>query len=1228
MIAAALHPRPRISWSTAIGLFWLVSSATWFSTVLAAPPWVENLLHPFSRQGEKPETSEDHAVETLAANIDWLEHQIDYWGTVVAKSPDVWGEARLTKYRREIEKQLGEQVKGFDPDRISGASFVRDQALLAAAVGVGSGVDTAPSARSILGSSDATSLTMKFEDNTALGGFGLSDSDEVLFGNALKLEQTAVLDQHKRYLNHLAELRRINEGDDSSDAPGYAINLVRMPVSVIPGTRTRHGYGAEITVSASMQFDDHLLPELFRDLVVNDLVRQLALPLTRFLNSDPRRVNRLLEDFETQESVLAELNERVGEKLVLTSNPSVLQRIKSLATPGKIDVSQLEFLTLEDSLLALTGPIRIHEMDRFNSEVNILIELLTTVAQANAAQIETFKVALAKEFKDTEGEQREPSPGEPVNSDTIEELNLDGYSDVLGKLSQLKSRSPKLFRQLSANVGVVEDAQFSGQLEKASRLNTAMQTDTEISQAQTAVNDIESILNILRPISDALASFARNLDASVSGSSLPTSLTHRSRLPVPPTQLLELYGFDSLGHLVLEAHKAFRSDLVNREIVHLTDVQAFLREEIHAAYELLSRPAFRHLWEPFLADSMHETVMTELIAHEPFPSVTRSIVDLVRERRTVELAQQRELVLSQLAGDLGHRASGTLVWGIYVLSRLLNERLIEDMQGYGIAEVCVSETYLSFYGPDPSPEARAAFRAYVAARWPLRIFTIDPVVTEQNIADSASIYRQMQFAAAIAVASGQMNANAAMQFVRQLQRDMATIDVNRTVVGFVHGEDTFGWRFYPRFQTAPVQNNAVTVFRDLVVGGPTDRQLLRQREIEPGMRECVAVILAPSFIHNVTLDTRANWFKLTKPSHTALSMQETAELSRSISQMKLAAESCIRRPDLYRNGEVDRMLRRVEQLDRELPLQTLRCQIAESNTLGGFEFFSSGTRELAPELLGWYGSPGYRKDVDKQTFFLVGDNFSVHETKVIAGTKEVSEVTLLSRQIMQVTVPKDLPVIEDERLGITYDNRNGDRHSVNNFEGFIDIHVATPYGVSGHLLVPVLKKPCPEPAKAVAQVPTLVEAMVDVEVPVSHVNGVYAAAHPIVTPQAPLATIAVPPGTGLIRTGSSAKITLYPQHGDNRLPPIIVEDVLPTGNQYLIGLPQVVQGVTESGAFTQSLGGYLAWLLNATKAANGEVSAISGNPTEVDITATLSLDGGPPIQIAGKSKLRLQTLVR
>lgn len=93
-----------------------------------------------------------------------------------------------------------------------------------------------------------------------------------------------MLDQRKRFLDHLHEIRRINEGDDSSDSPGYSLNLVRVPVSVIPGDKTRENFGAEVTLTAESVVTEELLVTTFRELVINDLVDQLALPIVKLLD--------------------------------------------------------------------------------------------------------------------------------------------------------------------------------------------------------------------------------------------------------------------------------------------------------------------------------------------------------------------------------------------------------------------------------------------------------------------------------------------------------------------------------------------------------------------------------------------------------------------------------------------------------------------------------------------------------------------------------------------------------------------------------------------------------------------------------------------------------------------------------------------------------------------------------------------------------------------------------
>src|SRR5690606_33492711 len=67
--------------------------------------------------------------------------------------------------------------------------------------------------------------------------------------------------------------------------------------------------------------------------------------------------------------------------------------------------------------------------------------------------------------------------------------------------------------------------------------------------------------------------------------------------------------------------------------------------------------------------------------------------------------------------------------------------------------------------------------------------------------------------------------------------------------------------------------------------------------------------------------------------------------------------------------------------------------------------------------------------------FLLGNAFSVHETKAIAGGVE-ADFELMSRNVMRLTISKDARTIK---------GRDG--------RTLIDVHVATPNGISNHLLV-------------------------------------------------------------------------------------------------------------------------------------------------------------------------------
>jgi hypothetical protein len=890
---------------------------------------------------KKPAACKDDTVERLAAEIDWLKAHIDAYGSIVAQHPDVWGQNRLTRARSEYEEQMRAQLGAFQ--ELSHASLRRsDQAFLGLALALsdtpvpaGRGTTTKPAEATAsvtnlisnpVGGTPAETVIARTAPFAAtaqpFATFGLDNA------NAVSLEPTIHLDHLSRYLNHLSELRRINEGDDIADSPGYALNLVRIPVSITPGQHTQAGHGAEITVTADPQLGEELLPTTFRSLVLNDVVDMLAPGLTFAVNTTAVRA-------------------------------------------------------------ALRSP---------------------TDAALTAAAV----------------------------------------------MQGMRSRSV----------------------------------------------------------------------------SVPTAKLRRARMPLPPEQMADVIGQRQVMILLQSTYEALGADPANTPCIDYSQVRGFLGEELQAAYD-------------FLAQERQQPVWAELPGW--------NLAELIRSRRTNELELRRRAFFESLgcdealatessAGDfpcdesllhdsfspaaaascanqllprrLCRSTTAVLAWAILVESALLNERLAEDMRESAAAKGSTVGTLHGcagpFYGPNPSPEARAAFNDYVRRRWPIRVFALDPVSAEQNVEEQYAQRREMQVAMAMAFASGRANSQALARYARRLETDLATVSLNKTAVGFAHGTDTFGWRFYPRMQSPPTRGN-LTTLTDTLCGTPSTIRDLGSRRLEPGMRECTAIIVMPSFVPFVTFDVRTNWFSLTHPKATAQSMRQAMLLSRSVKSLQQTAAGLCNSSDAYRDGEMALLLRSIEQLDRTLPLQTMLAQIPHENTAGGFELFNTGITDLAPELIDWYGAQGV-DPTGTTVLFLVGKGFSVHDTSVIAGGRPV-KTTLLSRQLLRAEIPPGVLTISptgDCSCGIEAVAASGRRPSgirlASNVESLpappaaepslqkpslrlsipvdetmaapgqepisgvdtygcgpdcharevVDLHLATPYGVSGRLLIPVI----------------------------------------------------------------------------------------------------------------------------------------------------------------------------
>ncbi len=946
----------------------------------------------------EPKVVTNPTMHAAACDLDHLEKHIDWYGSVVAKTPDVWGQARLTRYREEFEREMSVDKNPFALE-LQGALARSDQAFFAHATAlslaarprppvIGRVTEIVPQTRDVTVVTNTSSerkadgVTTK-QDVTDKATFGqpkaeegpiklptavspkdlLSDPDKAILREELLkdrrigygelktagigLEPSLVVAQKKRHLDFLNQIRRENEGDDTADSPGYSLNLIRVPVSVLPGKRTDVGHGAEITMTLTPVLGDDLLPATFRNLVANDLLHQLGFPLTQVLGTK-------------------------GITTILTPD----SKLVIIALPAFHKLNELRRTGTEEA-------IQVFLLDLTPRELDGLKQIAKLLDSKDATELLALLEKAEPDIVMVSSDPRMPMPGTPERKKFLSERTITFKAEIT---SYKDTGDPQ------KNPGRDPNAPSQRVEQRAKE-------------------------------------FALKLP--IPPMSYSPGLVNKTGFPT--SQLLDVYGLSDCFQIAFAAHTALQESIKRQNYAHLPDIQGFLQQEIVGAYRFLAEPGCQHLWHLFC---------------------TRDMVTAVRTRNLDVLQAQRATFrteVKKITGDSKkpfnepgeYSTTAALAWCILVDSALLNDRLVRDMR-----ETATSKGYApppadywpQYYMPDPPPEARCAFNAYVTLRWPIRVFALDPYTQDQNIADQFSSRREMQLALSIAFTNGFIGANTLTKYTRRLEAEYETIALNRTQVGFSHGENVFGWRFYPRFQTPDTESNLTVFVRDQLIGGPSRNALLRQRRLEPGPRECVAVVMMPSFVPYATLDTTSNWFGLANPKHKVLDHTQALKLSHTVHTLKNAGCG-VQDANCYRDGELGRLLRRAEQLEARLPSQTLTVPVPVLNTLGGFEMFAHGVTDLAPELYGWYGAPGVSDTDDSTTLFLVGDHFSPLNTKVIVGNRAIiaDNQRMLSRQVVQVTVPKGTLLV----------SKDGKPH--------VSAHIATPYGVTRELLIPVVK---------------------------------------------------------------------------------------------------------------------------------------------------------------------------
>jgi hypothetical protein len=489
-----------------------------------------------------------------------------------------------------------------------------------------------------------------------------------------------------------------------------------------------------------------------------------------------------------------------------------------------------------------------------------------------------------------------------------------------------------------------------------------------------------------------------------------------------------IYGPTNIAFLLEEVEREIGDELKAEPHHRDARVAEWLKRELTASYSFV------------------EEASTDQHSSHGGPTPLDQIGELVTHRRYEELAKLCGNDPSATAVvRAGYESGGAMArrrkvvellgFALRIQAAAVNKSLKDEILSYYPTIELDYVKNINFFDSNPSDDALNLFQGYVQAKWPLRVFSIEPVIAQQNVADTYSGRGGISLSLAGSGPAGPVKLSAGVSNDRRTEVDEAAIRLNPTMVGFGAGKSTFGWIFYPQIQTTrPRKDNLYTSVARTVFTGRSPDPAARELRIEPGQRECTALVVMSNFTPAIEFTTVANWFDTTDNlDGQKAEIEKASILASSIVQAEGALLRIRDDKRQYSGRDMRIALERVEQLKDFMPTQRFNSPVPFCGEGNDARIFTSQGGQLRPTVTGWHGMPP--EEGISSTIFLEGNNFTIHDTRVLIGN-EPAEALLVSKTLLQVTISKEA---RPSASG------GGPR--------FFDVNVATPHGVSNHMLI-------------------------------------------------------------------------------------------------------------------------------------------------------------------------------
>ncbi len=585
-------------------------------------------------------------IAELCHRLDCINDELRNDGLVVLKQPDVFSQARMTRFRNDFEGQMNTDLANFHLvlaariNRLDSATTTSTTALGASLAAPGTTNVQAPpaNAASILGSSNNnlfpnTGVPTLFGTTTPIpsqGAFAQLGLGSNNFSSAsatassplgLGVDPTVYLDEKKRFLEALNQIRRINLGPDQNDSSGYGLYLVRLPVSITPGECTYQGHGADLSVTVEHEFTPDFLPQTFQNLVTNDIVDELGPAIYEAIRSGfydsvlkPRHEAKIRQRaLKTKTDQLLDLlnantnrrflNTTFGRGNAAISRPpaGVGARMPTPTVPADLIAQPLADYILRTGKPAPDDPAKaLLIAATIADRLTVLLEAREKLS-LSAEDVAGFKEKIA-------AIRRGQAMDFAFKMGVLEFARTLVDADVQGGVPAQGTVPPPL--TLPIDLSKVDYRRFRPFIRGL--YATALPDDVTILDNLIGLNDQER-----NQITHALANYNEQLnrpdDGRLNNISLPSVRTPKQLYPIAPRELKDFFLEENLYLLAKDALEASRV-----KQIRATEVRDYLRHTLETAYRAMSFPTAKDAATiPPLQD--------DVFMHE--------LMDAIRERR-------------------------------------------------------------------------------------------------------------------------------------------------------------------------------------------------------------------------------------------------------------------------------------------------------------------------------------------------------------------------------------------------------------------------------------------------------------------------------------------------------------------------------------------------------------------------------------------------------------------